>query len=267
MAGMESELYTYMNNLKNVTEDKQRTLTELEVGSRIQYSMLPDGKYEDDKYIITAFLRTAKEVGGDFYDYFNIDDDHVCIVTADVSGKGVPAALFMAVSKAVVKSTILENSTDLKDAFCKANRLLCEKNEEMMFVTVFAAIYSFSEKTLRYVNAGHEHPIFYYKDKDRYEIIKEEHDLCLGIAEDIDFRERQVALNNGDKLFMYTDGVTDATNTEDKLYGIERIIETLNENANKTGEAITNALLENIENFENGREQFDDITMLVFETK
>lgn len=265
MAGMESELYKYMVHLKDITAEKERVETELEVASKIQMDMLPYKETYNDKFRISSFIKPAKEVGGDFYDYFKIDDDKVAIVAADVSGKGVPAALFMAVSKSIIKSCIIDNCNNLSLAISKANTILSERNEEMMFVTVFAGIYSIKESTFKYINAGHENPIVYKKDKSKYEFIIEEHDTMLGINPNLSFNVHSISVDSGDKVFIYTDGVTDAINKDDEMFGTDGIINTLNNSTTLSGDSIISMVWQAASEFQLGCDQFDDMTMLLLE--
>ena len=267
MASMEEDIHGDVDNLKTVTREKERIATELDVASRIQKSMLPseltgyNGKLD---FTISALSRSAKEMGGDFYDFFAIDDDHIGITVADASDKGIPAALFMVKSCTLIKSSALLNhnpSMVLSDA----NHVLCERNDESMFVTVFFGIYTVSEKKLIYVNAGHEYPAIYRADTGSYSLIDEEHDVVLGIMENIEFHERELQLNSGDKLLLYTDGLPEAINKDGSAYGESSMIDCLNRSHDITGQAVLDAIRDDIDTFAAGVAQFDDMTMLLLE--
>lgn len=266
MQKMEDSLHEYIEDFEKVTEEKQRISTEIEVAANIQANMLP--KFVSDEslpYDITFFIKPARIVGGDFYDYFRIDDDRIALVIADVSDKGVPASLFMVQSRSVINNCIMTCPDDLSKAMENANKHLCYNNEDMMFVTVFACIYVISSGKLFYVNAGHENPIVYKADAGEYLLIKEDHDVFLGIMDDQSFVCREMDLSKGDKLYLYTDGVTDVADAHENLYGEERIASTFNKNKTLSGKEIFDALLEDIDAYRGDVPQPDDITMLLFE--
>jgi sigma-B regulation protein RsbU (phosphoserine phosphatase) len=208
-------------------------------------------------------MRPARVVGGDFYDYFRIDDDRVAMIIADVSDKGVPASLFMVISKTVIKMCIMENPDDLRAAVEKANRLLCEANKEMMFVTAYIGIYSVSEGLLTYVNAGHERPVFY--SGGTYSIIDMNHDLFLAAYEDETFEVRTLHLESGDRLLLYTDGVTEAMDTSDNQLGEDGLLRALESQTDINGNEIINLVWDTVSSFQKGKEQSDDVTILLFE--
>lgn len=266
MQKMENSLHEYMEDFERVTEEKQRISTEIEVAAQIQANMLPKPmKDEDLAYAITPFIKPARIVGGDFYDYFRIDDDRVALVIADVSDKGVPASLFMVKSRVVINNSIMASPDDLVKAMANANLQLCSSNEDMMFVTVFACVYVLSSRKLFYVNAGHENPIVYRADSGEYSLIEEEHDVFLGIMDDQGFVCREIELSKGDKLFLYTDGVTDVADPDENLFGEDRIVKTLNNDTTLTGEAVFKAVFDDLNAFRQDIPQPDDITMLLFE--
>ncbi len=267
MADMELDLASYMEDLTSLTAQQERISAELNVAESIQSSMLPESLvgYEGvHDFEITSYMKPAKEVGGDFYDYFVIDDDHIGLSIADVSGKGVPAALFMAISKTLLKNATMEDDSPARIVE-HVNRQLCENNPEMMFVTVWFGIYTVSTHTLVYVNAGHEYPAWYHADSGSYELITEEHDPVLGFQPDFSFAEHTITLGAGDKFFLYTDGIAEATSINDELYGTERMIESLDRARGYAGRDLFAALITDIDNFVSGAEQFDDMTMLLFE--
>lgn len=267
MADMELDMASYMENLTALTAEQERIGAELSVAESIQTSMLPEELtgYEGVKdFEITAFMKPAKEVGGDFYDYFTIDDDHIGLSIADVSGKGVPAALFMAISKTLLKNAAMEDKSPER-VIERVNRQLCENNPEMMFVTVWFGIYTVSTHTLVYVNAGHEYPAIYRAETGRFELMHDDHDLVLGFEPDLKFNEHTITLNAGDKIFVYTDGIPEATSAGDELFGTDRMIESLNRACGDSGSSVFVDITCDIERFISGAEQFDDMTMLLFE--
>ena len=264
MTRMEKDIYTYIRDLEQITRKQERLNVELDVASRIQTNMLPDeltGYNGPKDFEIAATMRAAREVGGDFYDYFTIDDDHIGLIIADVSDKGVPASMLMVVTKVLFKNTSMDSLSPL-EITSKVNRQLSEYNKEMQFVTVFFGIYTVSERTLRYVNAGHEDPVIFKNDKKEYKLIIEEHDLVLGIMEDTDFTERELKFDTGDLLFLYTDGVPDATSENGDALGIERMMEILMNHRDLTGLELLEAVRDDADRFAGSADQFDDMTML-----
>ena len=267
MSDMELDLKTYIQNLTSLTAKHERIEAELGVAEEIQTSMLPGELtgYEGVRdFDINTFIKPAREVGGDFYDYFVIDNDHIGLTIADVSGKGVPAALFMAISKTLLKNAAMEDDSPARIVE-KVNRQLCETNPEMMFVTVWFGIYTVSTHTLVYANAGHEYPALYRKSSGRYELIVEEHDIVLGFEPSLTFNEFALTLEPGDKLFLYTDGIPEATDTAGELFGTDRMIRSLDGCSSSNGKAVFDALTSDIRQFISGAEQFDDMTMLLLE--
>ena len=268
MTDMENELHQYVSDLTAVTKKQERISAELSVASRIQASMLPEellGYNGVRSFIISATMRPAKEVGGDFYDFFTIDDDHIGITIADVSDKGVPAALFMVVTKTLINITAQDNPSPAA-VLSKVNRLLIPENSDSMFVTVFFGIYSETDRKLSYVNAGHEDPVVYRKSSGKYELIMEDHDLVIGVVEDTVYTGRELFLEAGDRLFLYTDGVTDATDTEGNAFGLERMMNSLNSHSDLMGQELLDEMQKELDLFAGDAAQFDDITMLILDT-
>lgn len=263
---MTLSLKNYMENLRQVAMEQERISTELNVAASIQLDMLPrvfpafPGEISFD---IRAFMHPAKEVGGDYYDYFMLDEKHLVTVVADVSGKGVPAALFMMMGKTLMRSqaAYLNNPAEIMEA---VNKGLNENNEEMMFITGFFSILNLVTGELIYANAGHNAPLLYRAEKGEYEYIKEDADLVLGIMEDTTYKEHSLLLSPGDKFFLYTDGVTEAADIKGRLYGEEHLRELMNrkEMLELSGEALIKALNQDIQEFANGAGQADDITMV-----
>lgn len=262
-----SKIAGYGRNIIEVQSDvsgkNARIETELTLATKIQASMLPCifPPFKDyDKLELYALNRPAKEVGGDFYDYFRIDEDHVAFVMADVSGKGIGAALFMTITKTIIKN-YLSALISPAEALTAANHEICENNEVGLFVTVWAGVYEISTERFTYTNAGHNPPILFRKGQDG-EWLNKRHGFVLGGIDNTQYKETTMQLNSGDELFLYTDGVTDAVNTHQELYGEERLYHCLSRNANLNVKKQLENVLINLEHFTGGVEQFDDITMM-----
>lgn len=214
---------------------------------------------------IYATMTPAKEVGGDFYDFFMVDDRHMAIVMADVSGKGVPAALFMVIGKTLIKDHT-QPGRDLGEVFTEVNNILCESNENGMFITAFEGVLDLVTGEFRYVNAGHEMPFVYRRETNTYEAYKIRAGFVLAGIEDIVYKEQKLQLNIGDKIFQYTDGVTEATDKDRQLYGMDRLDHVLNQQCLSSNPEETLKLVKaDIDAFVGGNDQFDDITMLCLE--
>ena len=236
---------------------------ELKLAADIQLSMLqsdfpafPD-RMEFDLY---ASMRPAKEVGGDFYDFFLIDRDHLGLVIADVSGKGIPAALFMMVSKTLIKNQLM-SGCDPATALNNVNVQLCERNSTMMFVTVWLAVLEISTGKGLACNAGHENPCLRSGDGG-FEALKYKHGIIVGFNKEAKYQNREFELRSGDSIFVYTDGVTEAANGEKELFGEERVLRTLNQDPDGEPDALVRQMREAVDRFADGAPQFDDITML-----
>lgn len=239
---------------------------ELNVATNIQKSMLPCifPAFPDRKEVdIYASMDPAKEVGGDFYDFFMVDENHVAIVIADVSGKGVPAALFMVIGKTLIKDHT-QPGEDLGTVFSEVNNILCESNSEGMFITAFEGVLNLVTGEFNFVNAGHEIP-FICRAGESFQPHKIRAGFVLAGMEDIRYRAGSLTLGAGDKIFQYTDGVTEATNAKNELYGMERLERVLAENSGKTPAEILPAVREDIDRFMGNVPQFDDITRLCLE--
>lgn len=242
-----------------------KNAAELNVATNIQKSMLPcifPAFPERKEFGIYATMMPAKEVGGDFYDFFMIDERHLAIVMADVSGKGVPAALFMVIGKTLIKDHT-QPGRSLGEVFMEVNNLLCESNSEGLFITAFEGVLDLVTGEFRYVNAGHEMPFLYRKGV--FEAQKIKPGFVLAGMEDMQYREGVLTLDAGDKIFQYTDGVTEATNAHNELYGMERLDAVLNRNSKGAPGEIVDAVKEDIDIFVGEAPQFDDITMLCLE--
>lgn len=267
---MTDELKTYMNNLTKITAEKERIATELDVAKNIQTSMLPNlfPAFPDRKeFDIYASMNAAKEVGGDFYDFYLLDKDHLVVTIADVSGKGIPAALFMMISKTILKnfSMSIPNPNNFSWVMKLSNNQLCQNNEAMMFVTVFMGVYNIKTGEFIFVNAGHNPPLVYHKKTDSYEYLDVNKNFVLGGMEDIDFTQQSIKLESGDIFFMYTDGVTEALNNAEELYGEQRLKDCLNRSdKNLAVKDLLTLVREDVNAHVNDATQSDDITMLAF---
>lgn len=263
---MLEELEDYIHNLAKITAEKERIGAELDVARHIQASMLPcifPAFPERHEFDIYATMTPAKEVGGDFYDFFLVDDDHLALVIADVSGKGVPAALFMMISKTLIKSAT-QNGLSPKEVLEKVNNQLCESNEAEMFVTVWLGIMEISTGKMKCANAGHEFPAIMHSGGD-WELYKDRHGFVLAGMENSKYKEYEIDLKEGDRIFVYTDGVAEATDINNNLYGTDRMIDALNRAKDKRCDELLKYLHEDIDTFVGEADQFDDITMLTLE--
>lgn len=254
----------YIDEVTRVTAEKERIGAELNVATQIQADMLPrifPPFPERSEFEIYATMDPAKEVGGDFYDFFLIDDDHLGLVMADVSGKGVPAALFMVIAKTLIKNRALMGDASPAQILQYANEQLCEGNEAELFVTVWMAIIELSTGKGKAANAGHEHPAIKRAD-GKWELCIYRHSPAVATMPGIKFAEHDFELHPGDKLFVYTDGVPEATNADNELFGPDRLVDCLNrEDATSTDRLLQN-MRDDINAFVGDAPQFDDITML-----
>ncbi len=218
-----------------------------------------------EEFDIYALMDPAKEVGGDFYDFFMVDDTHLAMVMADVSGKGIPAALFMVIGKTLIKDRT-KSGMALGDVFAEVNNLLCESNKEGLFITAFECVLDLKTGNMVYVNAGHEPPFIakYGETYKKYDVTPQ---FVLAGFDGMAYRHGEMRLSPGDRIFLYTDGATDAMNTDEQLYGMERLGEALKANAEKNPRKLLDAIKNDIDIFEGTADQFDDITMLAMEYK
>ena len=262
-AALSSKTLQYVDQVKRVTAEKERIGAELTMANAIQRSQLPrlfppfPNRHE---FNLFATMKPAKEVGGDFYDFFMVDHDHVALVMADVSGKGVPAALFMMVTRMLIKSRI-QSGESPSEALTNVNRQLCESNELGFFVTAWLAVLEISTGKGVAVNAGHEHPALRRSD-GQYELVLYRHSLALAALDGVQFKQHEFQLYPGDSFFVYTDGVTEATSSEKELFGTDRMLEALNKAPDAEPEEILANVMGEINRFMDGEDQFDDITML-----
>ncbi len=259
---MSLDMSRYISELTLATAEKERLGAELNVATKIQAEMLPRvfPPYENHKEVeLFASMQPAKEVGGDFYDFYMIDDDHFALVVGDVSGKGVPAALFMVITKTLIKDTAA-HELDPAKIFEHVNNILCESNDSGLFVTCWLGILNLSTGKLDFANAGHTPPVIQQKGEIKYLTTKP--NLMLAGMEDMPYTKHSITLDKNDRLFIYTDGITEATNAQEELYGEERLLEILKKVQGSSSKEILEKVRSDIDSFVQQAPQFDDITML-----
>ena len=262
------EIDDHLEKIKNITAENERINAELNIATQIQADMLPREfpAFPDHPEIdVYATMDPAKQVGGDFYDFFMVDENHVALIVADVTGKGVPAALFMVVAK-----TLLRNRTLLggrpAEILNDVNNQLREGNEANLFVTVWIAIIDIRTGEGVAANAGHEHPVIRHKNGE-YELVMYKHSMVLGVMEGLKYADHEFKLEPGDRIFCYSDGVPEATNMENELYGTDRMLDALNHSPDADLQQTLTDVRTDIDRFVGEAEQFDDITMLIFDYK
>ncbi len=265
---MTKDLNSYIKNLAETTAEKERINSELSIAKQIQLGMLPcifPAFPERDDFDIYAITDPAKEVGGDFYDFFFVDDSHLAIVIADVSGKGIPSALFMVISKILIKNQLLEGMTPAKTLEIVNNQLY-ENNEAGMFVTAFVGVYDIKTGEFVFSNAGHNPPLLYRKGRDRFETIKMDHGFVLAGISGRKYKDYKINMSKDDIIFMYTDGVTEASNSKSEMFSDERLKEVLNSSTIRhlnIRDMIIDVKSE-IQEFASGAPKFDDMTIMAF---
>ncbi|MBP5280872.1 MAG: SpoIIE family protein phosphatase [Lachnospiraceae bacterium] len=258
----------YIEQITHITAEKERINAELTLANRIQADMLPSlfPAFPDrSEFDIYASMTPAKEVGGDFYDFFLVDEDHLAMVIADVSGKGIPAALFMMASKSILANNVMLGKSPA-EALSDTNATICATNQEEMFVTIWLGILEIPTGKLTAANAGHEYPILKQPD-GQYELIKDKHGFVIGGMPNSKYREYEWQLQPGARLFVYTDGVPEATDAQKEMYGCERLLAVLNEIGAATPDQILDGVHASVNAFVKEAEQFDDLTMLCLEYK
>lgn len=263
---METDMVNYIDNLTTATAEKERISLELSLASTIQENSVPNifPPFPERKdFDIYASMDPAREVGGDFYNFFLIDDDHLAMMIGDVSGKGIPAALFMMVTNILVSDRARMGGTPA-EALNFVNHHICEHNTADMFVTLWLGIIDLRTGTLTAANAGHEYPVLKSPD-GRYELFREKHGIAVGAMDGVSYKDYTVQLEPGSRLFVYTDGVPEATDSENKMFGVEKMIETLNVAPDDVPEDVLKNMRRAVDGFVKGAEQFDDLTMLCFE--
>lgn len=260
---MAEQVQNYITNLASVTAEKERIRTEIEVASRLQADMLPraENAFADRKeFVLDASMTPAKGVGGDFYDFFLLDEDHLVLVMADVSGKGVPAALFMVVSRMLIRSHIM-SGVSLTQAVEEMNDSLCKNNKNGMFVTAWIGVLTISTGELAFINAGHCRPLIRHAD-GFCEYVTFLSGLVLAGMEEAEYKQSQIHLKKGDTILLYTDGVTEATSVKKELYGEKRLRRAAGVLFPLTPKELLGRIWEDVDRFQRDAEQFDDITML-----
>lgn len=248
--------------IEKIMEERKKVEAELELAANIQSSALPNvfpAFPEKSEFDLYATMNPAKEVGGDFYDFFLIDDDHLCMVIADVSGKGIPASLFMMTSKTTISNEAMhEISPEI--ILTRANEAICANNKMDMFVTVWLGVLEISTGKLTAANAGHEYP--FIKKNGKFAVFKDKHGMAVGVMDGLKYKEYSVDLEPGDFIFVYTDGVAEANNKSKELFGLDRIQATLDGDKSDDCKEIIKGIRTSIDVFADGAQQFDDITML-----
>jgi len=263
MADMEQEIAVYEDNLTKAAAEEERIQTELGLATAIQIGMLPQifPPYPERKeFDIYAVMDPAKEVGGDFYDFFLIDDTHLGLVMADVSGKGIPAALFMMSSMIVINNLASEGYSPA-EVLRRANEKICSSAKVDMFVTVWFGILDLRTGTVTSANAGHEYPAVRHAG-GQYELLRTKHSFVIGGMDGMKYREESFTLEPGSSLFLYTDGVAEATNAQEQFYGYERMLAALNTTEGMTAEETLRTVREDVDRFVEEAPQFDDLTMM-----
>lgn len=263
---MEKDMTGYMEELTAVTSARERISAELSLAGQIQQNSVP-GTFpafpDRSDFEIYGFMSPAREVGGDFYNYFLLDDDHLMICIGDVSGKGIPGALFMMVTTILVSDRTRMGGSPA-EILTAVNRELCGHNSAQMFVTIWLGILQLSTGILKACNAGHEYPIL-KQAGGRYELIKDRHGLVVAAMEDTVYRDYVLQLSPGSRLFLYTDGVPEAASADGEMFGTARTVEALNQGGTASAELTVRNVREAVEGFASGTEQFDDLAMLCLE--
>ncbi len=260
---MSEKMRGYVSEIVKFTAEKERLDTELSVAAGIQLGALPSDfpAFPDrTEFDIYASMNPAKEVGGDFYDFFLIDDDHLCLVMADVSGKGIPGALFMMMTKIIIKNNAVPGKSPAQ-ILADTNAGVCDSNNENMFVTVWLGILEISTGKFTAANAGHEYPVIQQPDST-FELYKDKHGFVIGGMKGVKFRDYELTLAPGSKLFVYTDGVPEATNAGEKMFGVDRMVLALNQDPAAAPKQILENVRLSVEAFVKDAEQFDDLTMM-----
>ena len=262
------KIVQYIKDITQITKEKERIGTELELARKIQADMLPNiyPAFPDrPEFDIYASMRPAKEVGGDFYDFYLIDKDHLGMVIADVSGKGVPAALFMMMSRILIKNYAMMGYSPAQ-VLEQTNNSICMNNKEDMFVTVWYGVLEISTGKITAANAGHEFPII-KKQGGKYELLQDKHGFVIGGMEGMKYKEYEIQLDSGEMLFLYTDGVPEATDSENNMYGTDRLLEAMNSKEHTDPLELLGSITDNVDQFVGEADRFDDMTMLAVTIK
>jgi len=262
---MSSDLKKYTADLRRTTAEKERVEKELEIARGIQQSFLPEAPPAIEGVDLAALNLPAKEVGGDFYDFIPVGSQKWGLVIADVSGKGVPAALFMALSRTLVRANVSDSVT-VSEAIRKTNSLIAENDRSNMFVTLFYGVLDPVKMTLTYVSAGHNPPFMLRKGGNDIILLKAR-GVALGVVPDIGLEEKEIKLDTGDIVVLYTDGVTEAINGREEQFGQDRVITITEKSRNWTAAEIMHQIKDRVLEFSHGQPQFDDITLMVLKIK
>ena len=246
----------YVENIHQIEGEKQRIEAELSIAEKIQKSNLPTESIENENYCIYGFSQPAKEVGGDFYDYYELDEDNVAIVIGDASGKGIPAAILSTIAQSIIRQ-LLNNERDPSKVLYQLNNQLCENNTESMFLTLWVGIYNNKTNVLTFSNAGHNAPLVMEDGKFRF--LEVNPGIVLGIAENFEFLKEETPISKG--IMAYTDGITDAKNSNEEFYGEDRLVDFLN--THNFENEIIGDLLKDIDEFTGSEDQFDDMTLVI----
>ena len=250
----------YIENIREIESEKERINAELDIATKIQAAALPTEALETDEFIVNGYSHPAKEVGGDFFDYYMIDDDNLAIVIGDASGKGVPAAILAMITQVIIKQ-LIKHETDPSKVLCSLNNQISVNNSESMFITIWLGIYNKSSKKIIFSNAGHNPPLI--KKNGEFKYLDIDTGLVLGIMEDFGYVKEEITLTN--ELVLYTDGITDANNNRNEMYGEDRLLKFFNEFKSDEGPIIP--LLNDISEFTEDAEQYDDMTILYLKDK
>ena len=250
----------YIENIREIESEKERVNAELDIATKIQAAALPTEALETDEFIVNGYSHPAKEVGGDFFDYYMIDDDNLAIVIGDASGKGVPAAILAMITQVIIKQ-LIKHETDPSKVLCSLNNQISVNNSESMFITIWLGIYNKSSKKIIFSNAGHNPPLI--KKNGEFKYLDIDTGLVLGIMEDFGYVKEEITLTN--ELVLYTDGITDANNNRNEMYGEDRLLKFFNEFKSDEGPIIP--LLNDISEFTEDAKQYDDMTILYLKDK
>lgn len=250
----------YIENIDKIEGERKRIEAELDIATKIQAANLPTEAIETDEFIVNGYSHPAKEVGGDFFDYYILDDDHLALVIGDASGKGVPAAILSMNTQVLIKQ-LLKYNQDPSKILYQLNNQLCENNSETMFITLWLGIYNKSTNELIFSNAGHNPPLI--RENDKFKYLDIDSGIVIGVMEDFDYITENIKIT--DKLVLYTDGITDANNKDKKMYGEDRLLNFFNEF--KSDADPIDPLLDDINSFAKDEEQFDDMTLLYLKIK
>ncbi len=260
-------IISYIEKHRDMVIEKSVMESELQVAGVIQHSLLPDlsGTYPGrEEFDVKGLIEPAKTVGGDFYDVFFVDSNHIAFTIADVSGKGIPAALFMAASKMILQNCV-RDIPSFHEAVATANNVICNRNDAEMFITAWIGILEISSGEMHFISAGHNPPVVV--NKDGAQILKVKSSFILGGMENVEYAEHSITLKKGDVLLLYTDGIVEAENSKKELYGEDRMLECLKDARYLEAGAVMEKLKKSVEEFVNGHTQHDDITMLCIKIK